>query len=62
MMSQVLTAAGFANERVFATSTMPGGLQIPNQFSEDQPGGRPPETTLVLPRGPDHQHARPERA
>ena len=45
MMSQVLTAAGFANERVFATSTMPGGLQIPNQFSEDQPGGRPPVTS-----------------
>jgi hypothetical protein len=44
MMSQVLTAAGFANERVFATSTRPGGLSIPNQFSEDQPGGRPAET------------------
>ena len=47
MMSQVLTAAGFASERVFATTPMPGGLHIPNQFSEDQagpPGGQP-ETT-----------------
>jgi hypothetical protein len=44
MMAQVLTAAGFASERVFATNSMPGGLHIPNQFSEDQavpPGGQP---------------------
>ena len=45
MMAQMLTRAGIASERVFATSTVPGGLHIPNQFSEDQPGGAPPETT-----------------
>jgi hypothetical protein len=45
MMAQVLNRAGYASERVFATSTMPGGLQIPNQFSEDQPGGAAPVTT-----------------
>src|SRR5215218_246270 len=44
MMAQVLTRAGYASERVFATSTMPGGLEIPNQYSEDQPGGAPPVT------------------
>ena len=45
MMAQMLTRAGIASERVFATSTVPGGLHIPNQFSEDQPGGAPAETT-----------------
>ena len=45
MMAQMLTRAGIASERVFATSTVPGGLHIPNQYSEDQPGGAPPETT-----------------
>jgi len=44
MMAQVLTRAGFASERVFATSTIAGGLHIPNEFSEDQPGTAPPET------------------
>src|SRR4051794_23805466 len=44
MMAQVLNRAGYASERVFATSTMPGGLEIPNQYSEDQPGGAPPVT------------------
>ena len=43
MMAQVLTRAGYASERVFATSTT-GGLEIPNQYSEDQPGGAPPVT------------------
>jgi len=45
MMAQMLTRAGIASERVFATSTVPGGLHIPNPYSEDQPGGAPPETT-----------------
>jgi hypothetical protein len=45
MMASVLTRAGFASERVFATSSVPGSpLEIPNQYSEDQPGGAPPVT------------------
>ena len=38
-VAQMLTRAGIASERVFATSTVPGGLHIPNRYSEDQPGG-----------------------
>jgi hypothetical protein len=45
MMAQVMTAAGIASQRVFATSTVPGSpLTVGSQFSADQPGGAAPVT------------------
>jgi hypothetical protein len=39
-MATVMTQAGIASERVFATSTVPGSpLTVGSQFSADQPGG-----------------------
>jgi hypothetical protein len=44
-MATVMTQAGIASERVFATSTVPGSpLTVGSQFSADQPGGAPPVT------------------
>ena len=44
-MATVMTQAGIASERVFATSTVPGGpLTVGSQFSADQPGGAAPVT------------------
>jgi hypothetical protein len=44
-MAAVMTQAGIASERVFATSTVPGSpLTVGSQFSADQPGGAPPVT------------------
>ncbi len=44
-MATVMTQAGIASERVFATSTVPGSpLTVGSQFSADQPGGAAPVT------------------
>jgi hypothetical protein len=44
-MATVMTQAGIASERVFATSTVPGSpLTVGSQFSADQAGGAPPVT------------------
>jgi hypothetical protein len=45
MMAQVMTQAGIASERVFATSSVPfDPLVVQSQFSADQPSGAPPVT------------------
>jgi glutaminase-like protein len=45
MMAEAMSAMGIESERVFATSTVSGEpLRVQSDFSQDQPGHRPPVT------------------
>jgi len=45
LMAELLTAAGFASERVFAISTYSEGLHVPTDFGDDVAAGTQPSVT-----------------